>query len=132
MENSSKTLSKSLLKDSQSSSDPVGIEIAQEGKVDGQPDHQVYRKRKVKLYTTSVFIVVYNVFTIAASSGLLLCALWPLCERLDGNRIHLGEYLPYQSIHIFLNAYYLPRGLLYKQASWLQCTVWVNLVARSR
>jgi MFS family permease len=71
------TLNKSLL-----GSSP---EIAASGASSEPP------KRKVKLYTTSVFIVAYVIFAIAASSGLLICALWPLCNHLGGSKIELGK-----------------------------------------
>ena len=88
MENTRQTLAKSLLGSESYISSTHGSVGIESGDVVTSSKSTV--KRKVKLYTASVLIVVYHIFMVASSTGLLMCALWPLCSRLDGNHIHLG------------------------------------------
>ena len=59
--------------------------------VDSTATKSASSRKKVKLYTVSVLIVGYLIFIMSAVSGLLMCALWPLCEDLGGNKIQLGN-----------------------------------------
>lgn len=89
MENSGNSLGASLLGQEAAPQEKRAkidvIEISAEA-----PGTTRLTKKKVKLYTRSVFIDGYYVFTLASGTGLLMCALWPLCESLGGSKIQLG------------------------------------------
>ena len=78
MDNSENTLDKSLLNTDGSKSEIVAA--------------NPIKKRKIKLYNKSVLIDAYVIFLTASSIGLLMCGLWPLCNALGGNKIHLGTH----------------------------------------
>ena len=91
MEQEKSTLKTSLLKTNGETQIPVEkLEITQNENNQNVPTSAA-PKRKIKLNTRSVQIVAYLVFLIASSSGLLMCALWPLCDSLGGSEIQLGK-----------------------------------------
>lgn len=91
MDNSENTLDKSLLNSDQTKASKSEIVAANPRK-----------QRKIKLYNKSVLIDAYVIFLTASSIGLLMCGLWPLCNALGGNKIHLGTHAVCGNIVIFI------------------------------
>lgn len=96
MENNGNTLGASLLEQeipTTKSTRADTLEITDHAPSSGAADAgpTVWTKKKVILFTRSVFIDGYYVFMLASATGLLMCALWPLSENLGGNKIQLGN-----------------------------------------